>query len=74
LNASERVELDQIGVAGNYVFRVPTYGKFQEFIVLWISAGKDLHIDVDPLGLARQSGEKAPNIFLIDVTAELLSA
>ena len=74
MDASKGVEHDQVGVAGDDVLRVPAYCKFEEFIVLWIPAGKDLDIDVDPLGLARQSGEKAPNIFLIDVTAELLSA
>jgi hypothetical protein len=74
LNSPEWVEHDQVGVAGDNAFRLPANGKFQELIVLGITASNDLHIDVDPLGLARQSGEKAANIFLIDVTAELLPA
>jgi hypothetical protein len=73
LNASERVKRDQVGVAGDNVFRFSTYGKFQELIVLWIAAGDDLNLDVDPFGFASQSGKKASNVFLMDVTAELLS-
>jgi hypothetical protein len=74
LNASERVEHDQVGVAGDNLFRMTRYGKFQKLVVLWIAAGNDLHIDVDPLGLARKSGKKTSNFFLIYVTAELFSA
>jgi len=44
-----------------------TYGKGK-------TASGYLHIDINPMGLSCQSRKKASNIFLIDVTAELLAA
>lgn len=74
MNTLEGVEHDQISVARDEVIRLSTYSKFKKFIVLWVAAYNDLQIDVNPLGLARQGGEKTPNILLIDVPAESLSA
>jgi hypothetical protein len=73
-NASERMEHDQVGVTCDDVICLPTDGKLQELIIHWIAAGSDLHMDVNPLSLARQGGEKVPNVLLIYIPAESLSA
>jgi len=74
LNALERMEREKIRVAGDDMGRTATHSEFEEFVVLGIAASCYLHIHIDPLSFARQSGEKNANVFLIDISAEPLSA
>lgn len=64
----------QICIAGDEVGRLPTYGEGEEFVVFRIAASGYLHIDIDPMGLPCQRSDKEPEIFLVDITAELLAA
>ncbi len=73
-NALKGMECKKVRVSSDDVGRVAAYCKFQEFVVLGITASYDAHIDIDPLSLARQRRDKGSDIFLIDVAAELLSA
>jgi hypothetical protein len=73
LNAPERIQREKVRVAGDNVGSVATHCQFEELIVLWIAASCYLYINVNPLSLARQSREKASNIFLIHISAEPLS-
>ncbi len=72
-NALKGMECKKVRVTSDDVGRVAAYRKFQEFVVLGITASCDAHIDIDPLSLARQSRDEGSDIFLIDVPAELLS-
>jgi len=51
-----------------------THSEFDKLVVLRIAAGCYPHIDVDPLSLVRQSSEKTSDVFLIEISAEVLSA
>jgi hypothetical protein len=74
LDALEGMEREKVNVATDDVGGVPTHSEFEELVVLGIAASCDLHIHINPLGLACQRGQKIPNIFLIDVSPELFSA
>ncbi len=74
LNALEGIEREKVRVTGNEVSRVAAHSKFEEHVVFRITAGRYLDVYVDPLGLARQSRKKAPNISLFDISTEPLSA
>lgn len=54
--------------------RAPAHGKFEEFIVLRITASHNSDIHLNPFSLARQSRQKASNIFLIYVSKEFFAA
>jgi len=53
---------------------VAAHSEFEKLVVLGIAAGRYWYNYIDPLSLARQGGEKVTNVFLIDISAELLSA
>jgi len=74
LNALEGIEREKVRITGNDMGRMATHSEFEEFVVLGIAASCYLHIHIDPLSFARQSGEKNANVFLIDISAEPLSA
>ncbi len=74
LNSLERIQRTKVSVARNSVCRVAAHSKFEELIVLRITANRDSYINLNPLSLARQSRQKAPNIFLIYVAKELFPA
>lgn len=74
LNALERMEREEVRVAGDDAGRTPTHSKFEELVVLRITAGRYPCIHIDPLSLACQSRQKHSNIFLIDILPEPLSA
>ena len=74
LNALKRVERQKVRATSDDMGRMAANRKFEEFVVLGITASCDAYIDIDPLGLARQRRDKGSDIFLIDVQTELLSA
>jgi len=74
LNAPEWIQREKIGVAGDEMASMAAHREFKEFVVLWITASVYLYINVNPLSFARESSEKTPNILLIHIAAELLSA
>ena len=74
LNPPERIEREEVRVAGDDVGRMATHSEFEELVVLRIPASCYLYIHIDPLSLARQSREETSNIFLINISAELVSA
>lgn len=74
LNTAERIQREKVGVASDDVCSVSTHRKFQELVVLCISASPYLDVDLHPFSLTRQSREKASNIFLLHIAAEPLSA
>lgn len=63
----------QVCIAGNDMGCLSTYGEREKLIVFGIAAGDYLHINIDPLRLSGQRGQKAPDVFFIDVAAEPLS-
>ena len=74
LDPPEWIQGNQVGVARNNVRRVPTHPKFEELIVLWITASSDSYINLNPFRFTRQSRQKAPNIFLVYVSKEFFPA
>jgi hypothetical protein len=68
------VKRKQVCVTGDDVGCLSTYGKGKKLVVFRVAASGYLHIDINPMGFSCQSRKKASNIFLIDVTAELLAA
>ena len=62
----------QVFVAGNDVCCQATYSKREKLIVFGIAAGGYLQVNIDPLRLAGERRQKAPDIPFIDVAAELL--
>jgi hypothetical protein len=58
-------------LTGDDVDRTANCGKFEELVILRITAGCYLRIHIDPLRRARQSREKNSNIFLIDISTEM---
>jgi hypothetical protein len=65
LDPPERIQRNQVSVASNNVRRVPAHRKFEELVILWITANPNSHINLDPFRLTRQSRQKTPNIFLV---------
>ena len=55
LNALERMQREKIGVAGDDVASPAVHRKFEEFVVLWITASlyPYPYINIHPLRLAR---------------------
>ena len=51
-----------------------THSEFQKLIVLRITAGSYLNVNIDPSGLARQSRKETSDIFLITISTEAFSA
>ncbi len=70
----ERVEREEVRVAGDNVGRVATDREFEEVVVLGIAASCNLHIHIDPLSFVRQGRQKDANVFFVDVPADLFSA
>lgn len=68
------IQRKKIGVTGNNVRRPPTHSQFEELVVLRIAANRNSHINLNPFRLARQSSQKASNIFLIYVSKEFFPA
>jgi hypothetical protein len=64
------MEGDEVRVASDKVLRVATDGEFKKFIVFWIAATRNFHIDFDPARVSCQGSEKASNIFHVDVPAK----
>ena len=52
-NTLERMQREKIGVAADDVGSMPAHRKFEEFVVLWITASLYPHININPLRLAR---------------------
>ncbi len=74
LNAAERIQREEVRVASDDVCSLAAHCQLKELVVLWITASRYLHININPLCLARQSCEEGSNIFLIYVAAKPLSA
>ncbi len=47
------MQREKIGVAGDDVASPAAHRKFEEFVVLWITASLYPHININPLRLAR---------------------
>jgi len=73
LYALERMECQEVSITTDDMCSVATHGQFKKLVVLWIAASGYLHVNVNPLHLARQCRKKTSNIFLIQVSAKLLS-
>lgn len=74
LNTLERIEREKIRVARDDVRRAPAHREFEELVVLRITANCKSYINLNPLSLARQSRQKAPNIFLVYIAKKLFPA
>jgi hypothetical protein len=70
LDALAGIQCKKVGVTGNNVRRVAAHSQFEELVVPWIAAGRNLHINFNPFRLARQSRQKASNIILIYISKE----
>ncbi len=53
LNALERMQREKVRVAADDVASPAAHRKFEEFVVLWITASLYPHINITPLRLAR---------------------
>ncbi len=73
-NVLERIEGEEVSVTRNDVGGAATYSKFEELVVLGVPASCYPLAHIDPVSLARESGEETSNVFLIDVPAKALSA
>jgi hypothetical protein len=74
LNASEGIEREKVGVTTDDVGRMAAHSELEELVVLSITASCYLYVHIYPLSLSHQSGEKASNIILTHIGAELFSA
>jgi len=74
LNSLERIQSEKVGVTRNNVRRAPAHREFEELIVFRITANRNSHINFNPFRLARQSRQKASNIFLVYIAKELFPA
>jgi hypothetical protein len=72
-NALERIECEQVSISGDHVGCDATHSQFDKLIVLRITTGSYLHIDIDPVSLSRQSRQKTSNVVLIEISTEALS-
>ena len=68
------MEREKIRVAGDDVSGLAAHGEFEEFVVFRVTASSYPYIDIDPLSLARQCGEKTVDVFLVSIPAELFPA
>jgi len=73
LNAPERIHRQEVRIASDNMCSLAADGELKDLVVLWIAASGDLHVNVNPFCLARQGREKASNVFLTHLPAELLS-
>jgi|GEM_PF-6067260 len=65
---------EKVGVARSNVRRSAAHGKFEKLVVFRITASRNPYINLNPFGLARQSRQKASNIFLICISTEFFPA
>ena len=70
----EKIEGQQIQVACDDVSRVATHSDFEKLVILRIAAICYLLFRVDPFSFVCQNREKESNIFLLNISAELLPA
>ena len=70
LDALERMEREKVRIAGDNVGRLAAHRKFEELVVLRITASCYPCMHIDPLSLARQGCQETSNIFLIHIAAE----
>jgi hypothetical protein len=68
------IQREQVGVPCHDVRCMAAHSKFEELVVLRITTGRNLHVNLNPFSFARQSREKIPNILLIHVSKEFLPA
>lgn len=74
MDAFKRVQNEQIRIPGYQVGRVAVDGKRKKFVVLGIATCEYLPGYFNPLRLSRQCRKKAPDVLLVNITAELLTA
>ncbi len=74
LDAPKWIQRQKVSVSRDDVRSLPTHCQFEELVVLWITAGLYLYVNIYPLRFTRQRREKGSNIFLIHIAAESLSA
>ena len=73
-NAPKGIEGQKIQVACDDVSRVATHSDFEKLVILGIAAICYLLFRVDPFSFVCQNREKESNIFLLNISAELLPA
>ncbi len=64
------MEREKVRIAGDNVGRLAAHRKFEELVVLRITASCYPRMHIDPLSLARQGCQETSNIFLIHIAAE----
>lgn len=67
------MESEKVHIAGHDMSRPTTDSKGQELVVLWITAGRYLYIDIDPLRFSREGCKKVAEVVFIDVAAKLFT-
>ena|SRR5260221_5368140 len=73
LNTAERVQDEEIVVAGNEVSCISTQRQFQEFVVFGVATDRNALVHVNPGGLTDQSCQKSANVGFVDISAEMSS-
>jgi len=74
LDAPEWIQRQEVSVSSDNVCPLSAHRQFEELVVLRVKASLNLYFHVNPLCFARQGSKKGPNIFLIHIMAESLSA
>ena len=73
MNPLERMKSKQIRVARHDMCRLPTDCEGKELVIFWVAASSYLNCGVYPFGFSCEGREKAPNVFLVDITTELFT-
>ena len=73
-NAPKRIEGQEIQVACDDVSRVATHSDFEKLVILRMAAICYLLFRVDPFSFVCKNREKESNIFVLNISAELLPA
>ena len=74
LNTLKGMEREKVGITSNDMGRAATYSQLKKLVVPGITAGRYLDIHIHPLSCARQSRQKNPGIFFLEIWPELFSA
>jgi hypothetical protein len=74
LDAPEWIQRQEVSVSSDNVRPLSAHRQFEELVVLRVTASLNLYFHVNPLCFARRGSKKGPNIFLMHIMAESLSA
>jgi len=73
LDALKRVEGEKILVSSYDVRCQAACSKGEKFVVLWITAGLYLSMDIDPLRFSREGCEEVTHVVFVHIPAKLLA-